>query len=222
MKNVMVLFFTVFLTTVFAHAYVVPLQRDLKPASQVMLEKQDFGTPAAASANAIKTTFAGATAATAITYSTFTAQPDVPRNVSLTPTGTTGDVESCVVTVNGTNYFGAAISETLTFAADASTIQSGSKAFKTVSSVVFPADCESGGFAATWTMGYGEKIGLKRCIDIAGTWAWSTVAGAYETTRATITADDNEIEKNVADFNGTMNGSNRFLGFFVQNFVCLP
>jgi hypothetical protein len=205
-----------------ANAYVVPTNRDLKPASQVMLEKQDFGTPVAASATRLSSGVAGPTSAAAATISSFTLQPDVPRNIVITPGGTTGDVESCVITVSGTNYFGATITETFTFAADASTAQTGSKAFKTVSSVAFPASCESGGFAATWSVGVGEKIGLKRCMANAGDWVWSEVAGAYEATRATIAASASAVESNTADFNGTMNGSNRFLGFFVQNFACLP
>lgn len=205
-----------------AEAYVVPTYRDLKPATQVMLERQDFGTPIVATTNAVKTTYAGPTSAATVTLSSFTAQPDVPRNLTITPTGTTGDVESCVITVNGTNYFGRAISETFTFAADASTATVGAKAFKTVTSVVWPANCESGSFGATWIIGVGEKIGLKRCMAVAGDWAWSSIGGVYETTRATIVADADEVEKNTADFNGTMDGSARFLGTFVQNFACLP
>jgi hypothetical protein len=215
------IFLTLFFATM-ANAYVVPTNRDLKPASQVMLEKQDFGTPVAASATRLSSGVAGPTSAAAATISSFTLQPDVPRNIVITPGGTTGDVESCVITVTGTNYFGATITETFTFAADASTAQTGSKAFKTVSSVAFPASCESGGFAATWSVGVGEKIGLKRCMANAGDWVWSEVAGAYEATRATIAASASAVESNTADFNGTMNGSNRFLGFFVQNFACLP
>lgn len=207
---------------VVATAYVVPTFRDIKPASQVMIERQDFGTPIATLATRIVTGTAGATSAAIATLSTFSAQPDVPRNITIIPTGTTTDVESCVIVVNGTNYFGRAISENFTFAVDANTAQTGAKAFKTITSVVFPANCESGTFAATWNIGVGEKIGLKRCMANAGDWVWSQVAGAYESTRATIAASASAVESNTADFNGTMNGSNTFLGFFVQNFACLP
>lgn len=220
MKFLTMLFCTMFTLT--ALAYVVPTQRDLKPATQVMLERQDFGTPVVTTTNYVKTTYAGPTSAAAVVLTSFTAQPDVPRNLTITPTGTTGDVESCAIVVAGTNILGRTISETFTFAADASTAQTGSKAFKTVTSVTWPASCESGGFAATWIIGVGEKIGLKRCMAIAGDWAWSSVGGAYETTRATIAASASAVESNTADFNGTMDGSARFLGTFVQNFACLP
>ncbi len=215
----------IFLTTLFAitaGAYVVPVYRDIKPASQVMLERQDFGTPIVATTNRIKTTYAGPTSAAALVLTSFTAQPDVPRNVTITPTGTTGDVEACVIVVAGTNYYDAAISENFTFIADASTVQTGNKAFKTVTSVTWPANCESGSFGATWIIGVGEKIGLKSCMANAGDWVWSEVAGVYETTRATIAASATAVESNTADFNGTMDASARFLGFFVQNFVCKP
>jgi len=215
-------FLTMIFMTVAAEAYVVPIQRDLKPASQAMLEKQNFGTPIAATTNRVLTTNAGPTSAAVLSITSFTAQPDVPRNLTITPTGTTGDVEACVITVTGTNYFGRSISETFTFLADASTATVGNKAFKTVTNIAFPADCESGGFAATWIVGVGEKIGLKRCMSVAGDWTWSTAAGAYETTRATIAASASAIESNTADFNGTMNGSNGFFGYFVQNYACLP
>jgi hypothetical protein len=217
------LFFVFLFVTMTVKAYVVPTYRDLKPATQIMIEKQDFGTPAAAGTADILSANAGTvTTSAAKTVSTFLAQPDVPRNLVITPAGTTTDVESCVIVVSGTNYFGRAISENFTFAANASTATTGSKAFKTVSSVVFPVDCESGGFGATWSVGFGEKIGLKRCMDFAGFWAWSTVGGAYETTRATIAADADEVEKNTADFNGSMDDSTQFYGFFHQNFRCLP
>ncbi len=221
MKFFTLLFISLFLVMT-ADAYVVPVYRDLKPASQVMLERQDFGTPIVATTNRIKTTYAGPTSAAALVLTSFTAQPDVPRNLTITPTGTTGDVEACVITVAGTNYLDGVISETFTFVADASAAVVGNKAFKSVTSVSWPANCESGGFAATWIIGVGEKIGLKRCMANAGDWVWSEVAGVYETTRATIAASATAVESNTADFNGTMDASARFLGFFVQNFACLP
>jgi hypothetical protein len=205
-----------------ASAAIRPFYQDIKLPTQVVLEKQDFGTPVAASSTRVVSGTAGNTSDAAVTLSTFTAQPDVPRNIVITPGGSTGDVAACTVVVNGTNYFGQAIHENFTFSANASTAQTGSKAFKTVTSVVFPALCEDAPYAATWSVGVGEKIGLKRCMDYAGDWAWSMVDGVYESTRATIAADASHVESNTADFNGTMNGSADFLGFFVQNYGCMP
>ena len=217
----MMFLFLSFFLTVTAEAAVKRQFMDFKMATQAMLERQDFGTPVVAGAGTLGTGLAGPTSAAALVVTSGFTQPDVPRNISMTPTGTTGDVESCVITLTGTNIKGQVITDTLTFSADASTIQSGTKAFKTLTSISFPANCESGGFAATWSVGVGEKIGLKQCMAIAGDWAWSSVGGTYESTRATVVVDADEVEKNTADFNGTMNGTNRFIGYFVQNFGCL-
>ncbi len=205
-----------------AAAYVVPVYRDLKPASQAMLEAQRIAAPVLADDDRIKTTYAGATSAAVVTLTSFTAQPDVPRNITITPTGTTTDVESCAIVVNGTNFLNAAISETITFAANASALVAGAKAFKTVSSVVFPADCESGAFGATWVIGVGDVLGLKRCMAQAGNVAWAVFDGAYEGTRPTCIADADEVEKNTCDINGTLNGAKNVDLYFVQNFACLP
>lgn len=197
------------------------LYQDVKMPSQQVIEKQSIVNPAVAGTADVLSAHAGATSAAIATATTFVAQPDVPRNLVITPGGTTTDIESCVITVTGTNFFGASNTETFTFAANAVAATTGVEAFKTVSSVSFPANCESGAFAATWDVGYGEKLGLKRCMG-ANNLIFSTVAGVYETTRATVAYDADEVEKNTADFNGTMDGAADFDVFFVQNFGCFP
>lgn len=198
------------------------LRQDVKPATQVMMEHQLISDAIVATTNRIKTTYAGPTSAAAVTLTSFTAQPDVPRNLTITPTGTTGDVESCVITVAGTNYFGAAITEDFTFAANDSTAQTGNKAFKTVTSVTWPADCESGGFAATWIIGVGSKLGFKRCLANAGDLVFTVFDGAYETTRATVANSATAIESNTLTINGTLNAAKDLDIYFVQNWACLP
>lgn len=202
--------------------------QDVKLPNQRVLEYQSFGAPVVTTTNYVKTTFAGATSAAAVTLTSFTAQPDVPRNITITPTGSTGDVEAaCDIVVTGTNIFNDTITETFDFAENASSVINGTKAFKTVTSVLWPAGCETTAageptYAATWIIGVGEKIGLRRCMDRAGEWGWSLIDGVYETTRATIVADADEVEKNVADFNGTMDASAVFRGYFIQNYQCTP
>lgn len=221
MRNLISIFLLVaFIQT--ADAYVRPYRLDFKPATQQMIEKQTITDPAAAGTNEVLDANAGNTSAAAATVTTLAAQPDVPRNLVITPGSTTADVAACDVVVNGTDFHGDSISETFTFAENASTATTGSYAFKSVTSIVFPAACEDTPFGATWSVGYGEKLGLKRCMDYAGHLIQSTVGGAYESTRATVVADADEIEKNTIDFNGTMNGANDFEVFFIQNFRCLP
>ena len=204
-----------------AQAQVRAIYRDSKLPTQQMVEKQTITNPAAAGTTQVLSANAGATSAAVATVTTFVAQPDVPRNLVITPGGTTGDVESCVIVVAGTSIKNRAISENFTFLADASTAQTGSKAFKTITSVTFPANCESGGFAATWSVGYGEKLGVKECMSGAGHIFFSTLNGAKEATAPTMAVSASAVESNTADFNGTMNGSNDFELFFIQNFGCL-
>jgi hypothetical protein len=221
MKNCLLL---VLIGLTLAHtSHAIPVAigtRDVKFPSQQMVEKQSIDNPAAAGTTQVLSGNAGATSAAAATVTTFVAQPDVPRNLVITPGGTTGDVEACTVTVTGTNIFGRSISETFAFLADASTATTGAKAFKTVTSISWAANCESGSFAATWSVGYGEKLGLKRCMANAGDIFFSLLNGAKEGTAPTMTADSDEVEKNTADFNGTMNGSNDFVLYFIQNYGC--
>lgn len=203
-----------------AHAIPVAVGRqDIKFPTQQMVEKQTFTNPAVADTVTVGSALAGATSAAAATLTTGLTSPDVPRNLTITPGGVTGDVESCVVTVTGTNYFGNSMTETFGFAANASTTVTGSLAFKTVTQVSWAADCESGSFGATWYIGIGEKLGLKRCVDSAGHFLFSTLNGAKEATAPTL-AVGTSIQGNTSDFNGTMNGANDFELFFFQNFTC--
>lgn len=221
------LFFTLLMLAVFSDtASAVPLsvsRRDAKFPTQQMVEKQSFTDPLASNSSVIENDAAGAISAAAATLSSgFDAQPDVFRNLEITPGGTTGDIESCVITVSGTNAFGASISDTFTFASDATGKQVGVKAFNTVTSVSWPANCESGGFAATWDIGSGEKLGMKRCMANKGDADSSLLNGDKEATGPTMVVDSDEVEKNTADFVGTMNGTNDFILYFYQNYGCFP
>lgn len=205
-----------------AHSWAVPQRmfRDLKLPTQQMVERQAFAIPLAASTSAALLNNAGNTSTAAASATTFLAQPDVSRNVVITPGGSTADVAACTIVVSGTSYSGASISENFVFTNNQSAAVTGSKAFRTLTGVSFPANCEDGGFAATWSVGYGEKLGLKNCLDFAGNILFSTFNGAKEGTAPTMAADAANIEGNTADFNGAMNGSNNFELFFFQNFRC--
>lgn len=220
MKKIFLLALTTLAFTTNSFAVPQRMNRDIKLPSQAMLEHQTIVTPIVATTNYVLTTNAGPTSAAAVTVSSFTHQPDVPRNITITPTGTTGDVESCAILVSGTNISGASISETFTFAANDSTAQTGNKAFKTVSSVQWPANCESGSFAATWIIGVGSKLGAKNCANDAGDYVFSKFDGAYESTRGTFAANATAIESNTFIPNGTPNAAKNVDLYFIQNFRC--
>lgn len=206
-----------------AFAAVRPFYQDIKLPNQVVLEAQTITTPILAAASYVVAASAGATSAAAATLSTFTNQPDVARNITITPVGTTTDVESCVIVVNGLDIVGKSISENFTFAANASTVQTGNKAFKSVVSVVFPANCESGSFGATWNVGVGSKLGLKRCMANAGDVFKAVFNGANETI-GTVAASASAASGNTYIPTGTLDGSKSVLLYFVQNFAmgCQP
>lgn len=194
--------------------------QDANFPTQRQVEWQTITNPAAAGTTDVLSANAGNTSTAAVTVSSFVAQPDVPRNLVITPGSTTADVAACTVVVNGTNFAGQVISEDFAFLANASSATTGAKAFKTVTSVVFPANCEDTPFTASWSVGYGEKLGVKNCLAKKGHVVHSTLNGDKEATGPTMVVDDDEIEKNTADLNGTMNGSNDFELFFFQNFRC--
>lgn len=234
MKCILSLIFT--MCSFLAYAQNVDVQyRLIKPAidhsagsgsgnGQAMLEQQFFTNPAAAGTADIVSGHAGITTTADVSITSFVAQPDLPRNLSMTTAGTAADVGECTVTVSGTDFNSASISEEFTVTENTSVSAVGNKAFRTVTSISIPEECEASPYGVTWSVGYGEKLGLKNCLLNAGTWVFSTVAGAYESTRATIAASSSAVSGNTADFNGTMNGSNDFIGYFIQNWAasCFP
>ena len=197
------------------------LYRDIHLPTQAVLEKQAIVNPAAAGTTDVLSSHAGNTSSAAASASSFVAQPDVPRNLVVTPGGTTADVAACTVTVSGTDFHGGSISEGFVFAANASSGTTGLLAFKTVTSVWFPASCEDSPYGASWSIGYGEKLGLKRCLAQKGDFAWSSASGVYSATRATITVGTT-VAYNTADFNESMDGAADFDAYFVQSFRCFP
>ncbi len=205
-------------------ANVKRLSQDVKLPTQKVLEFQEIDDPAAAGTTDILNASVGPTSAAVTVVSTFAAQPDVPRNLVITPGATTADVAACTITITGTNINGATITEDFAFLDNASTATTGAKAFKTVTSMSFAAACEDTPFTAKWSIGWGEKLGLKRCMANSGHTIQSLVGTTIESTRPTCVADDDEVEKNTCDFNGTMNGSNDFDLFFIQNYnpACFP
>lgn len=203
-----------------ANAAVLPQPQDIKLPTQKMIEDQVFTNPLAASSTVLSAGAAGNTSAAAATLSSFSAQPDMARNITITPVGNTAHQNACVITVNGLNYLGHAISESISLSSTQATIATGSKAFASVTSVVFPAACEASTYDVTYNIGVGSKLGVKRCLDAAGNILFSTLNGAKEATAPTMAANVASVELNTSTFNGTLDGSNDFELFFMQNFRC--
>lgn len=217
-------FQTVFTALLLAFPLFAAVERrslDLKLPSQAILERQLVSAPGASTNNYILTSNAGATSGAAVTVSSFSNQPDVARALSITPGGSTGDVGSCTITVSGTDIAGNSISETFAFTSNQSAAIYGSKAFKTVTSIAFPASCEDSPYNASWIVGVTNTLGLKKCMRNAGNFGWATYNGAYESTRPTVAANSTTLSSNTIVLNTALAGSD-VEAFFVQNFNCNP
>jgi hypothetical protein len=137
------------------------------------------------------------------TVTTFLAQPPYPRNITILPGGTTGDVKASTITVHGTNFADKAISEDFAFLADATAAKVGVKAFKTITSIVIPAQ---DGANATFDVGWGDVMGLPFFAD-ENRVLRALDDGVVETTAPAVTFHATELEKNTVDLHTANNGS---------------
>ena len=115
----------------------------------------DLGKPVVADDNRILDNQATGIATTTVT--SFLAQPDVPRNITVKAGGTQADVKAGDVVVTGTNVEGATITESFSFLEHSVSTVTDSKAFKTVTSILFPIQDDVG---ATFKVGVGAKLGI--------------------------------------------------------------
>jgi hypothetical protein len=130
--------------------------------------------------------------------------PAVPRNITATAGGTATDIKPVQVIIAGTDFNDDAITETLpVFTENTAGSVTGSKAFKTVTSITIPAHDGNG---ATTAIGWGDKYGLpyKRShIPCVGSYLNNVLEG----TAATITASSTVLSSNTIDLNSASNGS---------------
>lgn len=209
-----------FLNISFAKRYDLNLGLDLKLPSQKVLEAITISAPAAASTSYVITGTDGDSTGVATAITSGLTSPDVPRVLVVDCESNCGDVAAGNVIIVGTNIYNEAITDTLAFTENQDTPTTGVKAFKTVTSVTFPA--EDSAYGATWGIGINDKLGIDKCIDYAGDVAWAHFGGAFETTHPTCVADADEVEKNVCDPNSAADGSSDVVFYFVQNFRCAP
>jgi len=133
---------------------------------------------------------------------TIAAQPDVPRNITVThATVATGTDTLGIITVTGTNILGETISEIITPEAD--DIASGRKAFKTITSVVGSGWTIAGG-NDTIQVGVGSALGLPVVISSASQVILGTVGtGVVSPTVDYDSADISECTISTGTYNGT-------------------
>ena len=136
------------------------------------------------------------------TITTEITNPPCPRNITIKCTKGGGNDMSGDVVITGTNIFGETITDTIAEGADG--VKQGTYAFKTVTSILVPARVSEGNAI---TVGYGDKLGLPFYLYGKDQVIQCSLDYVIESTRATVVADDDEIEKNTIDLDSALNGS---------------
>jgi len=175
------------------------------------LRRQAWTDPLALSTTRLTT--AQATSAAITTVTTFTAQPDFARQITILPGGTTADVKAGDYVITGTNIRGEVISDTLVFADNATVAQTSIKAFKTVTSIVYPVQ---DGTAATFAVGINDALGLDRCMNANEVILVTVSAGTFETTRPTVTFHATDVSRNTIDPNTALDAAKDVTCVFVS------
>ena len=171
-----------------------------QPNVAINFYRRDLGSPALGTSTAVLAATASVTSSNVTTGIT---SPDVPRNVTATPGGTTANVTAVSVVVTGTDIEGQVLTETLpAFTAASSSAVTGSKAFATVTSIAIPAV----GSATTVAVGLGSKLGLPFRTSLNTVFA-AYLATVRETTAPTVTFDATNICNNTVTLNSALAGT---------------
>jgi hypothetical protein len=139
-----------------------------------------------------------------------TTQPDFPRIVSIKGAKAGGSLTGNVV-ITGTNIRGEVITDTIAINTNDSEVF-GVKAFKTITNIHVPVRVTS---ADTVSVGVGDALGLDRCME-GNEVLLMTAGGVYETSRPTVVADVDEVEKNTINPDTALDGSADFVAVYIS------
>jgi hypothetical protein len=185
-----------------------------RPAATVMpnaalpILSRSLGSPALGTSTAVHA--AVSDTGSTITITTAITNPDVPRNVTATPGGTTANVTAVSCVITGTDSEGNALTETLpAFSAGASTAVTGVKAFATITQISQPA-C---GTSVTIAYGLGSKLGLPRRLS-RDTILNTYLNGVREGTRSTVAVHASNIFSNTVSLNSALAGTPVVVDFY--------
>lgn len=138
------------------------------------------------------------------TVTTSITNPPYSRNITATAGGTSGDIKAVQVVIEGTNEAGAYITETLpVFTENTAGIVTGSKCFRTVTSITIPAHDGTG---ATTAIGFGSKLGLPHKLS-RNTLFMAFFGNVEEITAPTVTVSSSAIESNGVTLDTTLAAS---------------
>lgn len=173
--------------------------------SSKTLDSPALGTAAMAHA-AVTDTGAPIIVTTAIT------QPTTARNVTATAGGTGANITAVAVIVTGTNDEDAVITETLpVFTAATPGTVTGSKAFKSITSITVPAN----GAGVTTSIGYGAKLGLGVRLS-RDSISRAYLNGVREATLPTVAFSPTVLESNTVQLASALNGTPVVVDFAVE------
>lgn len=173
----------------------------IENAVRLPLNNQLLGSPALGGSATIHAPVPDTGVAQTIT--TAITNPDVPRNITATPSGTAANVTAVSVTITGTDGSGAILSETLPpFVAGALTPVSGLRAFKTVTSIGQPVI----GIGVSVAYGTGARLGLGQTMNRDATRA-AYLNSVRESIAPTVTFDNVNLSNNTAQLASALNGT---------------
>ena len=159
---------------------------------------------------ATATVVAGRTITSGIT------NPDVPRALTITTGGTTANIAAGDVVITGTNIEGKVITENFVMSDNLNGTVTGIQAFKSVTSIVFPA---ADGTSATISVGTANALGINHRLipgkTAVGVLSDADIDGTNPVQQATpsVTTDGEQVEYNLVTPATTPDGTT-FLTIF--------
>ena len=169
------------------------------------VHRQKFAAPLAAAAATIH-----ALVNSALVITTGITQPDMARVLSIV-SGGSGHNAAGVVVINGTDYRGNTIADTITL--NGNTTVNGIKAFASVTSIdmtgVTGNDANN-----TVSVGISKILGLHRILQ-GDEVLCVTVDGVWETTRPTVVSNTTDISQNTLSPNTAPNAAKNFTASYI-------
>jgi hypothetical protein len=185
------------------------------PGTRSRVMSESLGSPALGTATAVHAAVTDTGEEQTIT--TGITNPDTARNITATAGGTAADIGAIQVTVNGTDFHGNTISEALpAFTADTAGSVAGTKAFKTVTSIVIPAHDGTGATTSVGVGGHNSTdalLGLPVKLD-RDTLVAAHLDGVRESTRPTVAFSSTAAESNTVKLSSALDGSEVIVDYY--------
>lgn len=157
------------------------------------------GAPAANDNNSVMTALTDTGVTQTVTTGTSINGLAVPRSLTATAGGTSGDIGAISVTVTGVNEEGISITEVLpAFTVNTAGTVQGTEIFKEVTSISIPAH---DGTAATTSIGTGNLVGIGKRLK-RNTMRNTYQGGTKETTDGTVTTNSSDLQNNAVNVDG--------------------